>query len=142
MIVSNVSASVIMHVSFVNPETVHRPTGYTHVVSVEGPGKILYVSGQIARNRDGEIVGVGDLEAQTRQVYENLLSVLKTLGATLADVVKQNVFITSLDQVDKFRKVRDEYLPKDRLPATTLVGVTGLAMKELLIEIEVVAVLR
>ena len=142
MIVSNLSALVIMHVSFVNPETVHRPTGYTHVVSVEGPGKILYVSGQIARNQDGEIVGVGDLEVQTRQVYENLLSVLKTLGATLADVVKQNVFITSLDQVDKFRKVRDEYLPKDRLPATTLVGVTGLAMKELLIEIEVVAVLR
>jgi enamine deaminase RidA (YjgF/YER057c/UK114 family) len=112
------------------------------VVSVEGPGTILYVSGQIARNQDGEIVGVGDLEVQTRQVYENLSSVLKTLGATLADVVKQNVFITSLDQVDKFRKVRDEYLPEDRLPATTLVGVTGLAMKELLIEIEVVAVLR
>ena len=75
------------------------------MVSVEGPGKILYVSGQIARNQEGEIVGVGDVEAQTRQVYENLLSVLKMLGATLADVVKQNVFVTSLDQVDKFRKV-------------------------------------
>ncbi len=112
------------------------------MVSVEGPGKILYVSGQIARNQEGEIVGVGDVEAQTRQVYENLLSVLKMLGATLADVVKQNVFVTSLDQVDKFRKVRDEYLPKGRPPATTLVGVIGLAMKELLIEIEVVAVLR
>ena len=142
MIVSNVSASVIMHVSFVNPETVHQPTGYTHVVSVEGPGKILYISGQIARNQEGEIVGVGDLEAQTRQVYENLSSVLKTQGATLADVVKQNVFMTSLDQIEKFRKVRGEYMPKDRLPATTLVGVTGLAMKELLIEIEAVALLQ
>jgi len=131
-----------MQISFVNPETVHRPTGYTHVVSVEGPGKILYISGQIARNQEGDIVGVGDLEAQTRQVYENLSSVLKTQGATLADVVKQNVYVINLDQIEKFRKVRGEYMSKERLPATTLVGVTGLAMKELLIEIEAVAVLQ
>jgi len=131
-----------MQISFVNPETVHRPTGYTHVVSVEGPGKILYISGQIARNQAGEIVVVGDLEAQTRQVYENLSSVLKKQGATLADVVKQNVFMINLDQIEKFRKVRGEYMSKERLPATTLVGVTGLAMKELLIEIEAVAVLQ
>jgi len=131
-----------MQVSFVNPQTVHRPTGYTHVVSIEGPGKILYVSGQIARNQKGEIVGVGDLEAQTRQAYENLSAVLRTLGASLTDVVKMNIYMTKLDQIDKFRKVRDEYMPKDRLPATTLVGVTGLAMKELLIEIEAIAVLK
>jgi len=131
-----------MQVSFVNPDTVHRPTGYTHVVSVEGPGKILYVSGQIARNQKGEIVGVGDLEAQTRQTFENLSSVLKSMGATLADVVKLNVYTTRLDQINQFRKIRDEYMPTDRLPATTLVGVTGLAMKDLLIEIEAIAVLR
>ncbi len=131
-----------MQVSFVNPESVHKPTGYTHVVSVEGPGKILYISGQIARNQKGEVVGVGDLEAQTRQVYENLSSLLKAMGATFADVVKQNIYTTRLDQVDIIRKVRDEYLPEDRPPASTLVGVTGLALKNLLIEIEVIALLK
>lgn len=131
-----------MQVSFVNPQTVHNPTGYTHVVSIEGPGKILYVSGQTARNQKGEIVGVGDLEAQTRQAYENLSTVLRMMSATLADIVKMNIYMTKLDEIDKFRKVRDEYMPKDRLPATTLVGVTGLAMNELLIEIEAIAVLK
>jgi enamine deaminase RidA (YjgF/YER057c/UK114 family) len=131
-----------MQVSFVNPQTVHKPTGYTHVVSIEGPGKLLYVSGQVARNQKGETVGVGDLEAQTRQVFENLSAILRTMGATLGDVAKMNVYLTKLDQIDKFRKVRDEYMPKDRLPATTLVGVTGLAMHEFLIEIEAIAVIK
>jgi enamine deaminase RidA (YjgF/YER057c/UK114 family) len=56
-------------------------------------------------------------------------------SATLGDIVKMNVYMTNLDQIDKFRKAGDEYVPKSRLPATTLVGVTGLAMNELLIEI-------
>lgn len=130
-----------MEVSFVNPEGVHKPVGYTHVVSIKGAGTLLYISGQLARNQKGDTVGVGNLEAQTRQAYENLLSVLKKMGATFSDVVKMNIYTTRLDQIASIRKVRDEYFPRDRLPATTLVGVTGLADKDFLIEIEVVAAL-
>lgn len=122
-----------------NPEGVRKPIGYTHVVSVEGPGKILYVSGQVARNQKGDIVGVGDLEAQTRQVYENISLILKKMGATFSDVVKQNIYTTKLDQINVIKKVREEYFPHDHRPANTTIGVEGLVEKEYMIEIEIVA---
>ncbi len=130
-----------MEVNFANPSSVHKPTGYTHVVSIRGPGKLLYISGQVAKNREGNLVGMGDLEAQTRQAYENISSILKSMGATMSDVVKMNIYTTRLDQIASIRKIRDQYFSPDRLPASTLVGVTGLADKDFLIEIEVVAVL-
>jgi enamine deaminase RidA (YjgF/YER057c/UK114 family) len=128
-----------MKLSLVNPEGLHKPVGYTHVASVEGSGKILYISGQVARNQKGDIVGVGDLETQTRQVYENLSSILKKMNATFSDVTKQNIYTTRLDQINIIRKVRDQYLSQVLKPACTLVGVTGLAEKDFLIEIEMVA---
>jgi len=133
---------MLMSVSYVNPENVHQPTGYTHVLSVEGFTKTLYIAGQVAIDPKGNMVGVGDLEAQTRQVYENLALVLKKMGASFSDVVMQNIYTTKMDQLDVVRKVRSQYLPKDRLPASTVIGVTGLARKEFLIEIEMIAVLK
>jgi len=130
-----------MEVDFVNPATVHKPMGYTHVVSIRDPGKVLYVSGQVAKDHQGNMVGVGDLEAQTRQAYENLSSILKSQGATLSDIVKMNIYTTRLDQIASIKKVHDQYFSPDRLPATTLVEVAGLAHKDFLIEIEAVAVL-
>lgn len=128
-----------MEVSFVNPEGVHKPAGYTHVVSIKGPATLLFISGQVAKNKKGDTVGVGDLEAQTIQAYENLSSALKKMGATFSDVVKMNIYTTRLDEIASIRKVRDQYFSPDRLPATTLVGVAGLADKDFLIEIEIVA---
>lgn len=136
------SNSMLMSVSYVNPESVHQPTGYTHVVSVEGSRKTLYIAGQVAIDSKGKMVGVGDLEAQTRQVYENLALVLKKMGASFSDVVKQNIYTTRMDQLDVIRKIRSQYLPQNRLPASTVIGVTSLARKEFLIEIEMIAVLK
>lgn len=130
-----------MEVDFVNPAGVHKPLGYTHVVSITGPGKMLYISGQVAKDQQGNIVGVGNLEAQTGQAYENLSSILRSMGATFSDVVKMNIYTMRLDQIASIRKVRDRYFSPDRLPATTLVGVAGLADKDFLIEIEAVAAL-
>ena len=130
-----------MEVDFVNRVSVHKPVGYTHVVSIKDPGKVMYVSGQVAKDHQGKIVGVGDLETQTRQAYENLSSILKSQGATFSDIVKMNIYTTRLDQIASIRKVRDQYFSPDRLPATTLVGAAGLADKDFLIEIEAVAVL-
>ena len=131
-----------MKISFMNPKSFYVPTGYTHVLSVETPGKILFISGQTSRNAKGDVIGLGDLEAQTTQVYENLAFILKEMGASFDNVVQQTIYTTRVDEIDLIRKVRDKFIHKDRAPASTLVGVTGLARKEFLIEVEMIAVLK
>ena len=125
-------------VRHVNPPELSKPTGYTHVVEVTG-GRTLYISGQVALDRTGAIVGKGDLKAQTRQVFENLKAALAASGATLDDVVKITVFMTDASQVQTVREVRDTYFTKAP-PASTAVEVARLVRPELMIEIEAVAV--
>jgi reactive intermediate/imine deaminase len=124
----------------VNPATLATPTGYSHVVEVTG-GRTLYVSGQVARDQAGNLVGKGDLKAQTVQVFENLKSALAGSGATLGDVVKITIFMTDVSGLQTLRQVRDSYIPKDR-PASSLVQVSRLAHPDFLIEIEAVAVVE
>jgi|KBSSwiStaDraftv2_1062776.scaffolds.fasta_scaffold00033_43 reactive intermediate/imine deaminase len=121
-----------------NPDTVHPPTGYTHLVEVSG-GRTLYVAGQIALDRTGTLVGAGDFKAQARQVFENLKAVLAAGGAGFDDVVKITVFLTDISDLAAFREVRNAYFPKE-LPASTLVQVQRLARPELMLEVEAVAV--
>jgi enamine deaminase RidA (YjgF/YER057c/UK114 family) len=128
--------------SFINPKEVAAPMGYTHVVSVDSPRKMLYISGQISRNQTGETVGVADLEAQTRQVYTNLLAILTSQGASFEDVVKLNTYTTQPERIDIVRKVRKEFIAAENPPAHTFVGVTALADPAFLIEVEAVAVLK
>jgi reactive intermediate/imine deaminase len=125
-------------VKHVNPPALSKPTGYTHVVEVTG-GRTLYVSGQVALDRAGAVVGKGDLKAQTRQVFENLKAALAASGATLDDVVKITVYMTDMSQVQTVRDVRDGYFTKNP-PASTAVEVSRLVRPELMIEIEAVAV--
>lgn len=117
-----------------------RPVGYSDAVTVSG-GQTTYVSGQVPVNEKGEPVGIGDLKAQTIQVFENLKKVLAQSGATLEDVVKVNIHIVNCkpEDVATFRAVRKTYFVKDP-PASTLVGVTSLVDPDFLIEIEVVVV--
>jgi enamine deaminase RidA (YjgF/YER057c/UK114 family) len=129
-------------VSFINPKAVSVPTGYTQVVSVDGPKKMLYISGQVSTNQKGETVGMGDLEAQTRQVYTNLLAILKSQGASFKDVVKLNTYSTQPEKVGTVRKVRNDFISADSPPASTFIGVTALADPAFLIEVEAVAVLK
>jgi enamine deaminase RidA (YjgF/YER057c/UK114 family) len=119
------------------------PRGYSHVVSTSG-GRTVYVAGQIALDSDGKIVGPGDLRAQVTQVLENVKAALEAAGAKFADVVKQNTYVVGLDaeKLPIIREVRGQYFPPENPPASTLVGVTALAMEGLLIEIEVIAVVE
>jgi len=128
---------------FLNPPGLARPRGYTHVVTTHG-GKTVYVSGQVARNAKGEIVGRNDLGRQAEQAYENLKVALGAAGASLADVVKLNVYIVNFKPEDREvqRKVRRRYFGQEHLPASTLIGVQALAEQELLIEVEAIAVLE
>jgi enamine deaminase RidA (YjgF/YER057c/UK114 family) len=129
-------------VSFSNPKEVAVPTGYTHVVTVEDPKKIIYISGQVSRNPKGVTVGVGDLEAQTRQAFKNLLSVLRSQGASFRDVVKLNIYTTQPEKVGVVRKVREDFIDEDTPPASTFIGVTALADPAFLVEIEAVAAVK
>lgn len=112
------------------------------MVSVEGAKKMLYISGQVSRNQKGDIIGAGDLEVQARQVYTNLLEILKSQGASFRDVVKLNTYTTQPEKIVVVRKVRNEFISATEPPAHTFVGVTALADPAFLIEIEAVAVLK
>src|SRR5207245_238478 len=121
-----------------NPPTLAKPTGYTHVVEAIG-GKTIYISGQIALDQDGKVVGQSDMKAQAEQVFKNLQAALTAAGATFKDVVKMNTYTTDVSQVQAVRDVRARYFG-DTVPASTLVQVVHLARPEFMLEIEVIAV--
>ena len=122
-----------------NPPPLSKPTGYTHVVEVTGPAKTVYVAGQIAFDKDGRIVGAGDMKAQAEQVFKNLQTALDAAGAKFSDVVKMNTYITDMGKAPVVREVRARYFG-ETTPASTLVQVAALARPELMLEIEVIAV--
>ena len=122
-----------------NPPPLSKPTGYTHVVEVTGPAKTVYVAGQIAFDKDGKVVGVGDMKAQAEQVFKNLQAALDAAGAKFSDVVKMNTYVTDMAKAPAVREVRARYFG-ETAPASTLVQVAALARPELMLEIEVIAV--
>ena len=121
-----------------NPPTLSKPTGYTHVVEVTGPGKTIYIAGQIALDKDGNVAGARDMKAQAEQVFKNLQAALDAAGAKFSDVVKMNTYVTDMEQAPAVREVRARYFG-DTTPASTLVQVVRLARPEFLLEIEVIA---
>lgn len=110
---------------------------YSHVVVVEGK-KTIFVSGQLARDGAGNVVGAHDMRAQLRQVGENIKAALAAAGATLADIVKTNTYVTDIEEFFKHVDVRMEYF--GALPTSTTVEVRKLAHPDLLVEVEAIAV--
>jgi len=102
-------------------------------------GNTLYVSGQVAYNADGQLVGDGDMKTQTRQVYQNIKDVLTAAGASMSDIIKINTYITDQSKFMDMLEVRKEIFG-DNPPASTAVVVAGLAFPGLLIEVEAIAV--
>jgi enamine deaminase RidA (YjgF/YER057c/UK114 family) len=126
---------------FLTPDSLAPGRGYSHGVTISG-GHTTWTAGQVAFDEDGNIVGEGDIVAQTRRVFENLSAVLSEAGAMWSDVVKLNYFVTDISRVEDIRAVRNEFLDPDRLPASTLVQVAGLVLPELLIEVEAIVVVE
>ncbi|HXT36416.1 MAG TPA: RidA family protein [Chloroflexota bacterium] len=126
------------HLTFTNPPTLATPPGYTQVVVVTG-GRTIYIAGQVALDPRGVLVGAGDLQAQTRQVFINLQAALAAAGATFADVVKLNYYLLDAGGLPVLREVRDSFVNTANPPASTLVEVRRLARDEFLIEIEAIA---
>ena len=116
------------------------PVGpYAHVVTVPPGGRLVYCAGAVALGPDGNIVALGDIVGQTRQVMENLRLALEAAGATFDDVVKVTNYVVNVEDWRKVLPVRAEYL-KEPYPASSFVEVSALMFPELLIEIEAVAV--
>ena len=123
---------------FLSPDTLPAPFGYSHVVDSPAD-RIVYISGQVPLDTEGQLVGEGDFEAQTRQVFENLTCALEAADAAWGDVVKLNYFLTDLTQITSVRAIRDQYVDTERPPASTLVMVSGLFRPDVMVEIEAVA---
>jgi 2-iminobutanoate/2-iminopropanoate deaminase len=124
---------------YINPPTLAKPTGYTHVV-VAPDGRTVYVAGQVALDSTGQLIGAGDFKAQAEQVFKNLRRALASVGGSIDDVAKTTTFITDLKYLPALREVRTKYVDAARPPASTLLVVSSLARPEFLIEIEAVAV--
>jgi reactive intermediate/imine deaminase len=124
---------------FLSPETLPPPFGYSHVVDAPA-GRVIFISGQVPLDQAGELVGEGDIEAQARQVFENLTAALEAADASWPDVVKLNFFVVDVAQIGAVRGVRDEYVNTGQPPASTLIEVSRLFRDDVMIEVDAVAV--
>jgi len=133
--------STVSTLHFSNPPGLAAPRGYSHVVDVP-PGRLVFIAGQVAFDAQGNLVGKGDIRAQTEQVFKNLQIALESAGCTLADVVKLTWFVRDASQVATFREVREQILGSGPRPASTLVEIKSLVRDDLLVEIDAVAAPR
>src|SRR5207247_5365576 len=126
---------------YINPGTLAALPGFTHAVRI---GSTLYVSGEVALDSTGKLVGPSDLRAQARQAFANLAFVLKIGGATPADVAKLTIYVVNYSPRD-FEAIREagaEFLPARNPPAGVIVGVQSLPLEGLLIAVDATAVIR
>jgi 2-iminobutanoate/2-iminopropanoate deaminase len=115
------------------------PEPFSHYTDAVRAGELVFVSGCVSVDEEGKVVGVGDVVAQARQVFANIGLCLEAAGASFADVVKVTTFLTDIEDRARINPVRQEVFG-DARPASTLVEVSALVLPELLIEVEVVAV--
>lgn len=126
----------------INPPQLPKPNGYSHVVQITA-GRTIYISGQVAIDQEGKVVGPGDFRAQTEQVFINLHAALQAVNANFGHVVKLTFFVADLtpENLSILREVRDRHIDPAHGPASSLVEVARLFRRELVVEIEAVAVL-
>jgi reactive intermediate/imine deaminase len=113
---------------------------YSPAIEVQG-GRFLFISGQVAIDDNGNVVGKGDIVAQTRKIFENIGRILENAGGDFSNIIKTNYYITDVSLFPKVAALRSEYF-KNEYPASTMVGVNSLVNEDLLLEVEVVAVLK
>ena len=134
--------TLLFLMQFISPATVHKTVGYTHAVKVSGC-QLVFVSGQVAQDLQGNLVGKDDFRAQVQQVFENLNAAVKAAGGDFHSVIKLNYFCAeSVDpaQIPVVREIRDKFVDTAHPPTSTFVVVKRLVRPEWLIEVEAVAV--
>lgn len=122
----------------IQPKGVAKPGGhYSHGIIAEDARRTLYVAGQVPLDESGKLVGPGDIEAQTRQVMQNIKRVVEAAGGRMDDAAKTTVFTTKLDHRGPIGKVRQEFFRSDP-PGNTFLVISSLANPDFLVEIEAV----
>ncbi len=122
-------------------DKIGKPSGhFSHATVAEASGRLVFISGMLAKDTQGQIVGVGDPGAQTRQVCENLKAAVEEAGGTLEDICRVDVYIRNMEHFDAIHAVRREYFSPP-LPASTMVEVTKMTTPDALIEINAIAVI-
>ncbi|WP_395762708.1 RidA family protein [Elizabethkingia anophelis] len=129
-------------IQFKNTDSVFQIKGLSQVVEVPlGASRMLILSGQVPVNQKGEVVG-SDIRTQSRQVFQNIQSVLEYCGANFNDIVKLGIFTTDISRIAEFREVRDQFINTANPPASSLLEVKGLFRKGVFIEVEVTAIVK
>jgi 2-iminobutanoate/2-iminopropanoate deaminase len=129
-------------VTFKNPPTVSKSNGYSHAAEIDlGKSKMLIISGQVAMDVEGKVVGENNFEQQTEQVFKNIKAIIENSGGTMNDVVKITIYLRDVSNITKFREIRNKYINVNNPPASTLVEITDLARDEFLVEVEATAVI-
>ena len=124
----------------INPDGIVKPVGYSQAVRASG-SVLVFIAGQVAVDENGEIVGRGDIEAQTRQIMINIETIIKAAGGTMRDIVRWTHYSTNIARyADTARRVRSEFIPTDP-PAGALIEVKALAHPDYLLEVDAIAVL-
>jgi 2-iminobutanoate/2-iminopropanoate deaminase len=120
---------------------IRQPSGhFSHATTIAARGRLVFISGMTARRADGTIAGVGDIEAQTRQVCDNIKAAVEEAGGTMDDICRVDVYVRNMEHFEQIHKVRREYF-KTPAPASTMVEVCKLTSPDYLIEINAIAVI-
>ena len=128
-----------MSKTLVNPDGLSTPRGSYHHVAIAGEGRLVAIAGQTAAGADGDVVGAGDIRAQTREVLDKLRIGVEAAGGTLDDIISVTVFITDARYYSDVNETRREVFGADT-PASTMVQVVSLARPGLLVEINALAI--
>ena len=129
----------------INPQGVPAPIGAYSAVVQANCSRVAYLAGQVALNADGELVGAGDVAAQTKQVFQNLGAALEGIGASFSDVLEFTSYLVGREAVQPFIAARSEIFPtlfpNGDYPANTLLVISGLVREDLLVEVKAIAAL-
>ena len=142
LFISSAGFAQTSNVSFINPASVNTPKGYSQAVTVDlGKSTMLILSGQVALDKSGQLVGKDDISAQIQQVFTNIKNIVEAAGGNMNDVVKLNYYMIDVSQVQVLRSIRDKFVNTIHPPASTLVQVSKLFRDDILVEIEATAVI-
>ena len=130
-----------MSKTYLNPPESPTPKSYHHVITT-GPGKLIFLSGQVAFDNNRNVVGEGDIVSQTRQTMRNLKSAVETGGGQISDIVQITTHVVDYDptQLEDITGTIAEFFKPECLPTNTLVGISSLSTEGLLIEIGGIAI--
>src|SRR6185369_15582395 len=125
----------------ITSDKIGKPSGhFSQATTIEARGRLVFISGMVAKRSDGSIAGIGDVEAQTRQVCENIKAAVEGAGGRMDDICRVDCYCRNMQHFEKIHKVRREYF-KPPAPASTMVEITKMTSPEYLIEINAIAVL-